>query len=541
VVPNLRDAGDLPWTMPMTERLYYTDAYLAAFDARVVERAEDGRRVYLDRTAFYPTSGGQPNDLGEICGVPVEDVVDEGERIAHRLARPLPAGSDAVTGAIDWPRRRDLMQQHTGQHLLSAVFEDVLGHATVSVHFGAESSTLDLAVDALSADELRQIEARANAIVRERRPVVVSFEDAAAARGLRKAAARTGTLRIVAVEGVDRSACGGTHVANTAEIGPIVLLRTERVRQATRIEFLAGDRVLRRAHADHEALARIARTLTVAPGEAPAAVLALTDQLKEAQGARKRLEEEALRRRAESLAAAATPDADGVRRLTEAAADSPDALRALAQACAALPRTVFVGAAAGAPLVVAAASADSGVDAARAIKALLGEIAGKGGGSPRVAQASLADAATRDAALARLARLVAPALLGLVLLSPLGACRRRDDGTVRLTSSAPAPRSSAESPPVPLNPNSPVEYPAALAAEGIEGTVLLRLYVDASGAVRPDSIRVAESSGYPALDSAAIAGARRLRYAPALKGGDPVATLFMQPIQFRRPRGVGRT
>jgi alanyl-tRNA synthetase len=526
----------------MTDRLYYRDASLAAFEARVAERADDGRRIYLDQTAFYPASGGQPHDLGEICGIAVEGVVDEGDRIAHLLARPLPAGSDKVSAVIDWPRRRDLMQQHTAQHLLSAVFEDLFGYATVSVHFGVESSTLDLGTGGVTPEQLREAEDRANTLIREHRPVTISFEDAATATGLRKATPREGTLRIVSIDGVDRSACGGTHAANTAEIAPLVVLRTERVRQATRIEFLAGDRALRRARADHAAIGRIARGLTVAPDEAPAAVAALAEQLKEAQSARKRLMGEALCHRAESLAANAAADADGVRRIAEPAAASADALRALAQACAALPRCVFVGAAAAPPLVVVSASEDSGVDAGRAIKTLLGEVPGRGGGSPRMAQATLTDSAARETALARLTHLVAPALLLLALAAPLAGCRRgRDDATVRLPTNAPPPRSSAESPPVPLNPNSPVEYPAALQAQGIEGTVLLRLYVDTSGAVRPDSIHVAESSGYPALDSAAIAGARRLRYAPALRSGQPVATLFMQPIQFRRAHGAGRT
>ncbi len=133
----------------MTERLYYTDAYLRSFDARVVDRAKDGRTIYLDRTAFYPTSGGQPFDTGTLGGVAVADVVDEGERIAHVLAAPAPA-SDTVHGEIDWTRRFDNMQQHTGQHLLSAIFADRFKLETVSVHFGAESSTLDLDTESLS-------------------------------------------------------------------------------------------------------------------------------------------------------------------------------------------------------------------------------------------------------------------------------------------------------------------------------------------------------------------------------------------------------
>src|SRR5512142_1795825 len=125
----------------MTERLYYTDSYLRRFDAKVVDRSDDGRRVYLDRSAFYPTSGGQPHDLGTLEGIAITDVVDEDERVAHVLAAPLPAG-DGVRGEIAWERRFDHMQQHTGQHLLSAVLADLFGYNTVSVHFGADLATL---------------------------------------------------------------------------------------------------------------------------------------------------------------------------------------------------------------------------------------------------------------------------------------------------------------------------------------------------------------------------------------------------------------
>jgi alanyl-tRNA synthetase len=127
----------------MTERLYYTDAYLTTFTARVVDSADEGRRVYLDRTAFYPTSGGQPHDLGTLGGADVVDVIDEGARVAHLVSTPLTLDS-AVEGRVSWARRFDHMQQHTGQHLLSAVLEELFGMTTVSVHFGATSSTLDL-------------------------------------------------------------------------------------------------------------------------------------------------------------------------------------------------------------------------------------------------------------------------------------------------------------------------------------------------------------------------------------------------------------
>src|SRR5689334_2166496 len=151
----------------MTERLYYLDSYLTDFDARVTDRADDGRRLYLDRTAFYPTSGGQPHDLGRLGDAAVVDVIDEGNRIAHLLAAPLRA--QRVTGRIDWARRFDHMQQHTGQHLLSAVLADLYGFATISVHFGADGSTLDLETAGMTPDQVRAAELRANAVVTENR------------------------------------------------------------------------------------------------------------------------------------------------------------------------------------------------------------------------------------------------------------------------------------------------------------------------------------------------------------------------------------
>ena len=181
----------------MTERLYYRDAYLTEFEAEVVTLSDDGRRAYLDRTAFYPTSGGQPHDTGRLGSARVLDVVDEDERIAHLLDRPLAPGR--VQGAVDRERRLDHMQQHTGQHLLSAVFAELYGHETTSVHFGASSSTLDLATAELSHARVLAAEERANAVVTGNRPVEVGFEDAATAVGLRKVPDRAGTLRIVTI------------------------------------------------------------------------------------------------------------------------------------------------------------------------------------------------------------------------------------------------------------------------------------------------------------------------------------------------------
>src|SRR5688500_2703823 len=273
----------------MTTRLYYTDAYLTTFDASVVDRSEDGRRIFLDRTAFYPTSGGQPNDVGMISGVSVADVVEEENRIAHVLAQPLTAGASAVACTVDWQRRFDHMQQHTGQHLLSAVFAEMLGHQTMSVHFGAHWSSLDLDTDTIARDEVVAAERRANEIVVENRPVTVSFEDAAAVDGLRKVSSREGTLRIVTIERLDRSACGGTHVKATGEIGPILIRKMDRVKKQVRLEFVCGLRAIGRARADFELLSRLGQGLSASIEELPALVESQAERLRTADTHRRRL------------------------------------------------------------------------------------------------------------------------------------------------------------------------------------------------------------------------------------------------------------
>jgi alanyl-tRNA synthetase len=374
-----------------TERLYYTDARLLGFEARVVERSGDGRRVVLDRTAFYPTSGGQPHDTGTLAGIAVTDVVDEGERIAHVLEAPLEAAAGAaVHGAVDWARRFDHMQQHTGQHLLSALFADLHGHETVSVHFGPGVSTLDLDCERVREEALAAVELRANELIAEARPVLVSFEDAASAAGLRKPPNRAGELRVVTIEGVDRSACGGTHVGTTAEIGATLLRGQEKVRKGTRIGFVCGGRAVRRARRDLDALRRVARALGTAPDDAPRLVEAQREQVRELQSAVRRLQADLEQYRARERYAAIAPDEHGVRWLRERLAEgSPDAWRELALAWSALPRAAFVGASESPPAVLLAVSDDAGIDAGRTLRRALELVGGRGGGSPRMAQGAL--------------------------------------------------------------------------------------------------------------------------------------------------------
>ncbi|HYC31641.1 MAG TPA: DHHA1 domain-containing protein [Gemmatimonadales bacterium] len=373
----------------MTDRLYYTDSYLREFDAAVVDRADDGRRVYLDRSAFYPTSGGQPFDTGLLGGIPVTEVVDEDDRIAHVLARPLEPG--AVTGTIDWARRFDHMQQHTGQHLLSAVFAGLTGHATTSVHFGPESSTLDLDTGSLEPAQVGAVEERANEVVTANRPVRVEFVSADAATGLRKSSDREGVLRIVIIEGLDRSACGGTHLAATGEIGPILIRKLERVKKTVRVEFLCGARAVRRARADHDLLARIAAPYSAAPADLPGLLDAQRQELREMRAANRELAGEVDARHGRELYDAAAPGADGVRRIIvrREGGTTIERLRGLAQSVTSLPQAVFVGTISAPATILLATSPDSGVDAGPVLREVLAKVGGRGGGNPRLAQGSV--------------------------------------------------------------------------------------------------------------------------------------------------------
>ena len=385
----------------MTERLYYHDAYLIAFDAAVVARDPDGRRVYLDRTAFYPTSGGQPFDTGRLGGVAVLDVVDEGDRVAHVLEAPL--AGDRIAGVVDWPRRFDHMQQHTGQHLLSAVIADRFGPATMSVHFGRESATLDLDTGTFGHAQVVEAESVANAVVTENRSVRVSFEEAASAMGLRKAPDREGILRIVTIDGLDRSACGGTHVRATGEIGPIAIRKVERVKQLTRLEFLCGGRAVRRARADADLVATLALAQSATPDELPGLLERQRAELKGAAAARRELEEALAGYRAGELYAASTADARGRRVTVLREPLGPiERLRPLAQALAALPGGVLVGVVQEPAGVILATAADTGIDAGRALKSALERHGGRGGGNARLAQGTVKDAAALDGVVATL-------------------------------------------------------------------------------------------------------------------------------------------
>jgi alanyl-tRNA synthetase len=369
----------------MTERLYYLDSYLKDFEAEVVDRSEDGRRVYLNQTAFYPTSGGQPFDTGEIGGIQVRDVVDEGERVAHVLAAPLSA--NRATGRVDWSRRFEHMQQHTGQHLLSAVLANLFDYQTTAVHFGSQSSTLDLDTGTFTPEHAAKAVDAANEIVTQNRPVKVGFEDEGAAIGLRKASERTGTLRIVTIQDLDRSACGGTHVRATGEIGAILVRKVERARKGMRLEFLCGQRATRQAHQDFVLLSTAAAELSSSISDLPQVIATQRGEIREATARARQNEEKLDLCRAQELYGATIPDAAGIRRVVvQQDASSLEGLRGLASAFTTLPMTMFVGTTPSPPSILLAASADTGLDAASVLRGLLTTVGGRGGGSARLAQ-----------------------------------------------------------------------------------------------------------------------------------------------------------
>lgn len=388
----------------MTERLYYQDSYRTNFRARV--EACEGGRVMLDRTAFYPDSGGQPHDEGTLGGLRVLDVIDEGERIVHVVEGSLAPG-DEVEGAVDWARRFDHMQQHSGQHLLSAVFEELFGFSTLSFHLGAEASTIDLSAAALEAAQIEAAEARVNALVCENRPLAVTYEDAAEAQGLRKESGRAGTLRIVSIEGCDRSACGGTHVRATGEIGPVILRKVDRIRGTVRLEFLCGLRAIRRVRQEVKALSAVARLFSAAPEETPALVAALQEQAKDADKARRKLALEMAGFRGKALYEQCPPGAGGRRvwKDQRAAGALDEEVRALAQAFCAQPQAIYVAFSANPPSVLLAASADSGIHAGNVLKEALAAAGGRGGGNAQSAQGSLPAPEALQAVLDRLAQL----------------------------------------------------------------------------------------------------------------------------------------
>jgi alanyl-tRNA synthetase len=382
-----------------TRRLYFEDACRTDFEARVVERRTvDGKpALVLDATCFYPESGGQPWDLGTLDGVPVLQVVEDGDRIVHVLAGDVAA--DAVRGRIDAVRRFDHMQQHSGQHVLSQAFFELLRGETRSFHLGPEVSTLEIGLAKADDADLERVEARANAVVFEDREIKTYFvpEEKIGDVPLRRPPKVSGLIRVVEADRFDYSACGGTHCRRTGEIGLIKITKAERIRGNLRFEFVCGFRALRDYARKNRTVRGLVGRFNVGEVDVTAAVERLADELKELKKRARRTEDALGEFEVRDLLAEAE---GGI--LRRAFADrTPEGLRILALSAVKRADVVvlFATKTAARSHVVLAASEAAKIDLRPLVAELAPLFAGRGGGGPSLVEIAGEPGADLDALL----------------------------------------------------------------------------------------------------------------------------------------------
>ena len=381
----------------MTERLYYDDAYLTEFDARVVECVSDGERfrLRLDRSAFYPTSGGQPHDTGALNDVRVLDVsVDEGGDVWHVTDAPLAVG-EAVHGAIDWTRRFDHMQQHAGDHMIASALWRLLGGVTIGLHVSGDMSTIDVAmpegVTRISPEDIRRVEADVNERIQRDVPIRCWFPDPEELKALplRKPPTVSEHVRVVAIGDDEMVACGGTHPATAGQLGLVKVLGVAPARGKMRVSFAAGMRALGDYQAMYDRAHEAAALLSTSTDNLVSHVAAMQDALREANMALNRLRRDAALRQLEEVLETA-PRAPGgatvVARMMEGDANlikdaasrliKRPGVVALLGARAEEERAVFVF----------ARSSDVDIHMGRLLSGAAKSLGGKGGGRPDFAQ-----------------------------------------------------------------------------------------------------------------------------------------------------------
>jgi len=392
-----------------THRIYYDDAYARDFAARVLSceavppdvkagRTGQAWAVVLDRTALYPASGGQPHDLGKLGDGVVLEVRDDGDDVVHIVDRELELGS--VAGCVDWNRRFDHMQQHTGQHLLSAMFQERFALATVSFHLGEDVCTIDLRGPEPSDEILEGAERAANQIIFEDRAVAVRYStrEELAELGVRKQVEREGILRVIEIPGADLQPCGGTHVRSTGQIGLVLVRRRSKVRQDWRIEFVCGGRAARVARSDFLQVRDVAQQLNCASEETVGAAKRLvTERDARFASLRAALQQLAAAEAALAVQELATNSGDGTQhRVLERILDgasvhiTPEYLGWFATALAKHDRVIALVAGAQTGDVVFAQHSSAGQDMAALLKGVLAEVDGKGGGAKDFARGKLA-------------------------------------------------------------------------------------------------------------------------------------------------------
>lgn len=361
----------------MTERLYYLDPYLKEFTAKVVRTTDRG--VVLDRTAFYPTGGGQPCDLGTLNGIDVTDVVEDGRDVVHAVASPV---DGEVRGVIDWDRRRDHMQQHHGQHLLSEAFIRVAKAQTSSFHLGKQGCSIDLDKDIAPVD-LERAETLANMVIYENRPVQISFfgHEEAKSLPMRKPPPDEERIRVVTVNDFDCQACCGTHPRTTGEVGVVCVTGSEKTKGSTRVYFVCGYRALTEARENAKKIKAVSLKLSAGRDDLEAALEKVqsdaADTWKQLAAAEKKLAEYVGR----DLAARGKVVVEVFE------GKGLEYLRALATAVVAQPgKVAILGGTGATSSVVVARSADLSIDLRPLFKDVLAPIQGKGGGSAHFVQ-----------------------------------------------------------------------------------------------------------------------------------------------------------
>jgi len=402
----------------LTERLYYTDPSLLEFDATVRALQPRGSEVAvsLDRSAFYPTSGGQifdtgwlesPTDHSRLAVKQVEEDEQTGDvvHLVDTAADWLIAGAQ-VRGQVDPHRRRDHMQQHSGQHVLSAAFERLYHFATVSFHMGDDACTIDLATDKLTAQQMEAAERLANEIVAGDRPVEIRFAtpDEARTMGVRKIPpAVRDSLRLIDIRDFDLNACGGTHVHSTGQIGGILLRKPEKVKQGMRIEFVCGLRAVSTARRDFQALTEAASVFSAQIWEVPQQARKSLDEIKAAQKSQHRLLEEVAELQAADRlrVAAEQPTGSGQKLVVEFFAERDlNFIKLMAQKLVRFDKAVALLACGGAqPAMVFAQTPGLPNDMGALMKTTLQKLGTRGGGTRDMAQGGAPDAASAEHAL----------------------------------------------------------------------------------------------------------------------------------------------
>jgi len=376
--------------MPVTERLYYSDSHLIEFEARVVDltdRVSGWTAVVLDRTAFYPTGGGQPSDTGTLDGARVVECIDDGDSgVLHVVQGAAPSRGAAVKGRVDWSRRLDHMQQHTGQHILSQALVKLFNAPTRSFRVLDASCEIDVELNNPTTEIIERAVELANNVIWEDREIAVLnvTSDQAAELPLRKEPARDGELRLIQIEDFDLTPCGGTHAYRTGEVGMIAVRSWERAKGLTRIEFVAGVRALADYRKANKSAREVAALFSTGRDDAPQVAAQMIEEHKDLNRRIRVLEEIAAGGEAEKLLARAEDgvvseifdgrDAESLKKLAHALIANSPTVALLASRDRDTARLVF------------ARSADASGDMSALMREACAMLDGRGGGRPDMAQ-----------------------------------------------------------------------------------------------------------------------------------------------------------